>query len=210
MTVVEFVEDDEHRAQIGPDGIQNERLPGNSDRVDDALCGECPLLDAFERGDRSLERGRIGQLHVDDQIAFVLRGDESCRNVRHAEVREPNQSAINQEDDHAQPQRHPDHPAVDSRDEVEPAIEPFEESRQHAVHGSRNQIADDRAGNAQPSPDKPRLPRRLALGIRRPTDVAAGHSAPRAPNRASPTRRPSPTTAGPRAYLRAHVRARRP
>ncbi len=43
-----------------------------------------------------LQRRRVGELHVDQQIPLVLRGDEPGRRAREAPVGQPQQTAVEQ------------------------------------------------------------------------------------------------------------------
>ena len=65
------------RAEVRRVGIEQDRLPGDGDRVLDARRLSGDLLDPLHHLLRALHRGRIGQLHVDQQIALVLHGDEA-------------------------------------------------------------------------------------------------------------------------------------
>ena len=60
-------------------GVEQERLPRDGDRVLDARRAPGDLLDACHHRLRPLDRRRVGQLHVDQQIALVLRRDEAGR-----------------------------------------------------------------------------------------------------------------------------------
>ena len=49
--------------------------------------------------DRALQRGRVGQLDVDDQVALVLDGDEPAGDAGEAEARQAEQADVDQEHD---------------------------------------------------------------------------------------------------------------
>ena len=68
-------EDDEHRAEVGAVGVQHERLARDGRRVW-ATPGrlEGDLLDRVGHLERALQRGGVGQLDVDQQVALVLLG----------------------------------------------------------------------------------------------------------------------------------------
>ena len=73
------------------------------------------FLDALDDLDRALERGRVGQLDVDDQAALVLDGDEAGGNAGEAEARQADQADIDQEHDRAQAEGPAHDAAVDVR-----------------------------------------------------------------------------------------------
>ena len=76
---VEVVEHHVHRAEIGGVGAQQDRLAGDGHGVLHAgvLVGD--LLDAVHDPLGPLHGGRVGQLHVHQQVALVLRGNEARR-----------------------------------------------------------------------------------------------------------------------------------
>ena len=61
------------------------------------------LVDSLHHGDRTLQRRRVGQLDVDQQIAFVLARDETGRHVREAEISQADQAAVHDQHDHGKP-----------------------------------------------------------------------------------------------------------
>ncbi len=62
-----------------------------------------------------LHRGRVGQLHVEQQIALVLLRDEAGGRADELPVGQAQQPAVEQQHDHADPQHAADDPAVDRR-----------------------------------------------------------------------------------------------
>ena len=75
---LELVEDDEHRAEIRAEGVEQKRLARNAlayARFPEWLWRSS--RSASMTSLRALDRGRVGQLHVDEQIAHVLRRDET-------------------------------------------------------------------------------------------------------------------------------------
>ncbi len=86
--LVERLQDDEHRAEVGAVGVQQERLAGDADGVRDAgrlRSGDLSILAIT--ASRPLHRGRVGQLHVDQQVALILLGNEARRRAGHAPAR---------------------------------------------------------------------------------------------------------------------------
>ena len=75
--VVELVEHHVHRAEVGRVGVHQDRLAGDRHGVRDArqLAGD--PLDLLHHLLGPLQRRRVGQLHVDQQVALVLRRDEA-------------------------------------------------------------------------------------------------------------------------------------
>ena len=69
------------------------------------------LLDLLHHVLRPLRRRGIGQLHVDQQIALVLRGNEARRRVDEAELGQGQQAAVDEQHEHADAQQHADHAA---------------------------------------------------------------------------------------------------
>ena len=85
LPLVERLEDDEHRAEVGAVGLQQERHAGDGDGVRHArrLAGD--LLDLGHGVLGALQRRRVGQLDVDDEPALVLLRDEAggaCLNTQ--------------------------------------------------------------------------------------------------------------------------------
>ena len=79
--VVKLVEHHVHRAEIGRIGVHQDRLARDRHGVLDSgqIVGQ--FLDRAHGHLRPLERRRVGQLHVDQQVALVLRRDEAGRRV---------------------------------------------------------------------------------------------------------------------------------
>ena len=96
--------------------------PGVSRAIDLDL-GHDPL--------RPLDRGRVGQLHVEQQVALVLLGDEARGRMAELPIGQHQQAAVDQQDDQADPQQAAHQPDVEGRagaeDEVEQAEEPAQE-----------------------------------------------------------------------------------
>jgi hypothetical protein len=72
---------------------------------------------------RALERCRVWQPHVDQQVSLVLRGNEPGGHLREAEVGEVQQPTVDCQDDHANPQRKADAAGIDVRGRLEAKIE---------------------------------------------------------------------------------------
>ena len=83
-----------------------------------AICSTC-LITCLG----PLQRRRVGKLHVDQQIALVLRRDEPRRRVGEAPVGEPEQPAVDHQHQHADPQQPADQAGVDAGRRVEAAVE---------------------------------------------------------------------------------------
>ena len=91
------VENHEHRSEVRPDRPQHHRLPGNADRMRHAGGLADQPVDMFDRGDCPFERGRVGELYVDDQVALVLLGHEPDRGSQQAQPGQPQQPAVEQQ-----------------------------------------------------------------------------------------------------------------
>ena len=74
---MKIVEHQVHRAEVGGVGVEQNRLAGNRHRVLDARRFVGDLFDPLHDLLRALHGGRVGKLHVDQQVAFVLRRNES-------------------------------------------------------------------------------------------------------------------------------------
>ena len=83
-------------------GVQDERLPRDGHRVRDPGRLQGDLFDLRGRLDRALQRGRVGQLDVGDQVALVLDRDEPGGDAGHAEARQSEQADVDQEHDRAE------------------------------------------------------------------------------------------------------------
>ena len=59
------------------------------------------LLDVAHHLLRAAERSRVGQLHVDQQIALVLRRNETLGRLREADIGQHQQSAVEHQHQHA-------------------------------------------------------------------------------------------------------------
>ena len=77
VALVEIVKHDVHRAEVGGIGIHQDRLPRDRQRMGDAreLAGHLSPRFSITARVRSSEDD-VGKLHVDQQIALVLRRDE--------------------------------------------------------------------------------------------------------------------------------------
>ena len=101
--------------------------------------------DAFDLGHHRcgpLERRRVGQLHVDEQVALVLRRDEAGRHAGEAEVGQEQQAAVDDQHDDAdaaaasrRPRRRRPTPSSNA------AVEQLEEPAESEVEQPRQRIA---------------------------------------------------------------------
>src|SRR5262245_46298075 len=98
---MEVVEHDVHRAEVWGIRVQQQRLSRHGYGVADArrLAGE--FLDSAHHALRPQYRCGIWQLDVDEQIALVLRGDETLGGAIEAGVSKCQQAAVNHQYDHA-------------------------------------------------------------------------------------------------------------
>ena len=102
LPFVERLEREEHAGVVRTVGVQDERLPRDGHDVRNAGRLEADLFDLGDRFDRPLQRGRVGQLDVGDQVALVLDRDEPGGDAGHAEARQSEQADIDHEHDRAQ------------------------------------------------------------------------------------------------------------
>ena len=94
-----------------------------------------------------LQRRRVGQLDVDDQPALVLLRDEARGALLKDPVGQDQQAAVDQQHDHAEPERLADRPAVDVGHAVEQPVEAAEQPAEHGVDRPDDQPADRQAGH---------------------------------------------------------------
>ena len=162
FALAEGGEDDECGAEVGAVGLQQNRLAGHAEGVIDAgnLRGE--LVDLLHDGFGAEHGGRIGQLDVDQQIALILFRNETGGGVRHRPVGGEQQSAVNEQHHHGDPQRAGDGPTVTFGNAVEDFVEAFEDDAQEFVHGVDGEPAEGETGDgARQEGDQPnddRLP----------------------------------------------------
>ena len=164
--VVEVVEHHVHRAEVRGVGVQQDRLARRSPR-----CARRPAPCRAISSIRLitcwvvLDRGRVGQLDVDQQVALVLRRDEPGRGAGEAAVGQVEQAAVDQQHQHADPQQPADDPGVHARRALEAGVEQPEEPAQEPVRaaGPAIQPASAPATTAdQPAASPRRAPRRSA------------------------------------------------
>ena len=90
---------------------------------------------------RALHRGRIGQLHVEHQVALVLLGDEARRSVVELPIGQPQQAGVDQQGDQADAQQARHQPDVQGRAGAEDEVEQAEEPAQEQVQEPGQRIA---------------------------------------------------------------------
>ncbi len=138
--VLELVEHDEERAEVGAVGSEEERLAHDPDRVGDA--GGL-LRDPLHPGDglgASLGRRGVGELDVHEEVALVLLRDEARGEARHADVGEGEEAAIEHEDERAHAEDLADRPRVGPRRGGEDGVEPAEEPAEGEVEEAREPV----------------------------------------------------------------------
>ena len=82
LPLVEGVECDEHRAEVRPERVQENRLAADPHRGGDTRDFVRDPIDPVDHGLCALESGRVGELDVDQQVTHVLRWDEAARRPR--------------------------------------------------------------------------------------------------------------------------------
>ena len=123
--MVELVEHHVHRAEVGGVGVQEDRLARERHRMADARHLPRDRLDPAHHILRLAHRGRVGQLDVDQEEPLVLRRDEPGRGVREPPIRQPQQAAVDEQHQGADPE----HPAHDSRISIRDHLEADVERR---------------------------------------------------------------------------------
>ena len=103
--VVKVVEHHVHRAEIGRVGVEQDGLPGDGDGVLYARRLVRDLFNAPHDALRPLHRGRVGQLHVHQQIALVLRRNEALGRGLEAAVSQDEQAAVRHKSHDAETQQ---------------------------------------------------------------------------------------------------------
>ena len=153
---MEVVQHHVHGAEIGGIGVQQDRLAGDGHGVLDPFRAIGDGLDAAHDLLRPLDRRGVGQLHVHQQVALVLGGNEARRRVGEAPPGQRQQAAVNQQHQHAHPQQPAHGPAIKVGRVVEAAIEEAEGPAEQVVQrpgeepgGQRNQGRGDPRGGGQ-------------------------------------------------------------
>ena len=100
------------------------------------------LLDAGHDALSALDRCRIRQLHIEEQIAFILLGDEPRGRVVELPVSQYQETGIEQKHDRADAQHAAHNAAIDRDHPIEQAVEAPEEPAQDSVHRADDQQAD--------------------------------------------------------------------
>ena len=173
---VEVVEHHVHRAEVRGVGAQQDRLAGDGHGVLHAgvLVGQ--LLDAVHHPLGPLHGGRVGQLHVHQQVALVLRGDEARGRLHEPPPGQRQQAAVDHQHQHADAQQ----PAHRAGVDVGRVVEADVEQRGRAGRG---------CGSAAGGRSRPPAPRRRP----RPAGTAPGRGqAPAVPRAATRGQRAGP------------------
>ncbi len=84
--LVEAFQNDIHRAEVRCIGVQDQRLPGDTDRVCDPWRGVGHLVNVGDDLFRALDRGRIRKLHGEHQVTRVLVRNEPRRGTDELKV----------------------------------------------------------------------------------------------------------------------------
>ena len=100
------------------------------------------LLDAGHDALSPLDRCRIRQLHIEEQIAFILLGDEPRGRVVELPVSQHQETCVEQKHDRADAQHAAHNAAIDRDHAVEQAVEAPEEPAQDSVDRADDQQAD--------------------------------------------------------------------
>ena len=96
---------------------------------------------------RALHRGRVGQLHIAQQIAHILTGNKTLGRILHALIREHHQAAVHNQHDHAERQQFADDPGVNRAERIEGVIERGKRPGQQPIERPTDDHADHRAGD---------------------------------------------------------------
>ncbi len=121
--LVERLQEHVHRSQVRRVGAEDQRLTGDAHRVLDFRGLVSEGFNSSHDPLGPLDRSRIGQLDVQQQVALVLLRDEADLRVGELPVGEDEQAAVARQHDQAYPQQFADHPPVPPRHAVEKAIE---------------------------------------------------------------------------------------
>ena len=155
--VLEIVQHDVHGAEIRGVGVEQQRLAGDGHRAAHALGVLGDLLDPVHDLARPADRGRVGELDVDEQIPLVLRGDEPRRRLGESPPRQDEQSAVADQHEGADPQEAADRARVSRGRRVKRLVEAVERRPQDAVEQRPGEPAADcqRARQARHDGDRP-------------------------------------------------------
>ena len=109
------------------------------------------FLDVGHDAFRAIHGGGIGQLHVEDQIALVLLGNESRGGVDELPASQHQKTAVKYQNDQTHSQ-HMARPRCRRRgDAVEAAVEAAEKPTQHRVHRADEEPAQHQADRQGPA-----------------------------------------------------------
>ncbi len=148
VAVVEVLQHDVQRAQIGRVCAENQRSARNAHGVFDTRSLQRQGLDLRHDNLRPLRGGGVGKLEVEDQISLVLLRDEASGSGGELPVRHSQQTDVKHHHQHTHPQHSANHPAIQAGPPVEEAVEGPEKHAQGAVDQPDGDPAEQQAGCA--------------------------------------------------------------
>ena len=143
--IVKIVEHDVHRPEIWRIGAQQNRLSGNAHGVFDSRHRPRGFFDPLHHLFGAADRSGVGQLQIDNEIAFVLNRNKPLRCGAKADVGQVQQTDVKAQHDQRSSQQLAHGPRVNPRGQIESAIERTEGEAQHLVQRPGDQAAGDRA-----------------------------------------------------------------
>ena len=97
-SLVEVIQHDEDGAKVGSIGVQEHRLTRDRDGVFDTRRLQGDLFNAVHDLLGPLHRCRVGELHIDQEVPFVLGRDETFGSLGETEVGESEEAAVDDQD----------------------------------------------------------------------------------------------------------------
>ena len=127
LPLFERLEDHEHAAHVADVRAQERGIAGHGDHVGDALGFQGDLAELGHEAVRAFQARAVGKLHVDDQIALVLIGDEALGHDLEAQAGHGQQPAVDHQQDERHAEQAADQEAVAAGEPVEDPVEAAQE-----------------------------------------------------------------------------------
>ena len=140
-TLFKGLEDHIQRAIVRGVGAQQQRLARDGDRVAHPLGGPGDGLNFAHHSLGALHAGAVGQLHIQQQVAFVLGRDEAGGGMGEAPVGAIEQAHIHHQHQQADSQEASYNAGVHPGGEIKGGVEQLEEPAQGDIHQPGERVA---------------------------------------------------------------------
>jgi len=131
--IAEIVEHQIYGAEVRRVGVQQNRLARDRHCILHPFGLQRDVVDLLHHHLGALHGRGVGQLHVHQQVAFVLQRNEAARSLLETPIGRVEQAAVEQQHDQAHSQRPTNDAGVDRRREIERLVEGPERYAQHAI-----------------------------------------------------------------------------